>query len=58
MEAIERENDKMEGVLPKEVYSQLVPEEEPELLSKSYVSLWISLKISALICSVKFMSIS
>ena len=34
MEAIERENDKMEGVLPKEVYSQLVPEEEPELLSK------------------------
>lgn len=34
MEAIERENSKMEGVLPKEVYSQLVPEEEPELLSK------------------------
>ena len=34
MEAIERENDKMEGVLPKEVFSQLVPEEEPELLSK------------------------
>lgn len=34
MEAIERENDKMDGVLPKEVYGQLVPEEEPELLSK------------------------
>ena len=33
MEAIERENPKMEGVLPKEVYAQLVPEEEPELLS-------------------------
>lgn len=34
MEAIERENVKLEGVLPKEVFSQLVPEEEPELLSK------------------------
>ena len=34
MEAIEKENAKMEGVLPKEVYGQLVPEEEPELLSK------------------------
>ena len=33
MEAIERENPKMDGVLPKEVYAQLVPEEEPELLS-------------------------
>lgn len=33
MEAIERENPRMEGVLPKEVYAQLVPEEEPELLS-------------------------
>ena len=26
MEAIERENEKMDGVLPKEVYAQLVPE--------------------------------
>ncbi len=34
MEAIEDENPKMQGVLPKEVYAQLVPEEEPELLSK------------------------
>lgn len=34
MEAIEAENSKMNGVLPKEVYGQLVPEEEPELLSK------------------------
>lgn len=34
MEAIEENNDKMDGVLPKEVYGQLVPEEEPELLSK------------------------
>lgn len=34
MEAIEKENKKMDGVLPKEVYGQLVPEEEPELLSK------------------------
>lgn len=34
MEAIEKENPKMEGVLPKEVYAGLVPEEEPELLSK------------------------
>lgn len=34
MEAIEKENPKLEGVLPREVYSQLVPEEEPELLSK------------------------
>ena len=34
MEAIERENPKMAGVLPKAVYGQLVPEEEPELLSK------------------------
>ena len=33
MEAIENENPKMDGVLPKEVYAQLVPEEEPELLS-------------------------
>lgn len=33
MEAIEDENPKMAGVLPKEVYVQLVPEEEPELLS-------------------------
>ena len=33
MEAIERENPKMDGVLPKDVYAQLVPEEEPELLS-------------------------
>ena len=34
MEAIERENPLMDGVLPKEVYGQLVPEEEPELLSR------------------------
>ena len=34
MEAIERENSKMDGVLPKDVYGQLVPEEEPELLSR------------------------
>ena len=34
MEAIEKENLKLEGVLPKEVYGGLVPEEEPELLSK------------------------
>ncbi len=34
MEAIEKENPGMAGVLPKEVYGQLVPEEEPELLSK------------------------
>lgn len=33
MKAIEDENPKMAGVLPKEVYAQLVPEEEPELLS-------------------------
>ncbi len=34
MQAIEDENPKMEGVLPKEVYAQLVPEEEPGLLSR------------------------
>ena len=34
MIAIERENETMAGVLPKDVYGQLVPEEEPELLSK------------------------
>ena len=34
MEAIERENPRMDGVLPKEVYGQLVPEEDPELLSR------------------------
>lgn len=34
MEAIEKENQKMQGVLPKEVYGQLVPEEDPELLSR------------------------
>ena len=34
METIERENPRMAGVLPKEVYGQLVPEEEPELLSR------------------------
>ena len=33
MVAIETENPKMDGVLPKEVYAQLVPDEEPELLS-------------------------
>lgn len=33
MEAIESENEQMEGVLPKDIYAQLVPEEEPELLS-------------------------
>ena len=33
MEAIEDENPKMAGVLPKEVYAPLVPDEEPELLS-------------------------
>ena len=33
MEAIEDENPSMLGVLPKEVYAQLVPDEEPELLS-------------------------
>lgn len=33
MQSIEDENPKMSGVLPKEVYAQLVPEEEPELLS-------------------------
>lgn len=34
MEAIEENNEKMDGVLPKEVYGALVPEEEPDLLSK------------------------
>ena len=34
MSEIEKENPGMAGVLPKEVYGQLVPEEEPELLSK------------------------
>ena len=34
MEAIEEENPKLKGVLPKEVYGQLVPQEEPELLSR------------------------
>lgn len=34
MEAIEQENPRLEGVLPKEVYGQLVPDEEPELLSR------------------------
>lgn len=34
MEAIEQENPKLANVLPKEVYGQLVPEEDPELLSR------------------------
>ena len=34
MEAIEKNNQTMDGVLPKDVYGQLVPEEEPELLSR------------------------
>lgn len=34
MTAIEKENKTLEGALPKEVYGQLVPEEEPELLSR------------------------
>ncbi len=34
METIEEYNPKMAGVLPKEVYSGLVPDEEPELLSR------------------------
>ncbi|MBE6100221.1 MAG: SAM-dependent DNA methyltransferase [Anaerovibrio sp.] len=34
MEAIEKENPTLVNVLPKDVYEQLVPEEEPELLSR------------------------
>lgn len=34
MEALEEENPRMNGVLPKDVYGQLVPEEDPELLSR------------------------
>lgn len=34
MEQIEKYNKQMEGVLPKEVYGLLVPEEEPDLLSR------------------------
>lgn len=34
MEAIEKGNPKLENVLPKEVYGQLVPEEDTELLSR------------------------
>lgn len=34
MEAIEKGNPKLENVLPKEMYGQLVPEEDPELLSR------------------------
>lgn len=34
MKSIEEHNKEMTGVLPKEVYGQLVPEEEPDLLSK------------------------
>lgn len=34
MEEIEKYNPELEGVLPKEIYGQLVPEEEPDLLSK------------------------
>lgn len=34
MQEIENHNKEMQGVLPKEVYGQLVPEEEPDLLSK------------------------
>lgn len=34
MEAIEKGNPKLENVLPKEVYGLLVPEEDPELLSR------------------------
>lgn len=34
MEEIEKENDFLIGVFPKEVYGQLVPQEEPELLSR------------------------
>ena len=34
MEEMEKENPKLQGVFPKEVYGQLVPQEEPELLSR------------------------
>ncbi|WP_338822933.1 class I SAM-dependent DNA methyltransferase [Mycoplasmopsis felifaucium] len=34
MEAIEEANPRLKGVFPKEVYGQLVPSEEPELLSR------------------------
>ena len=34
MTAIEDENPRLQGVLPKEVYGQLVPDEEPGLLSR------------------------
>ena len=34
MEEIEKESPRLEGVLPKDVYAQLVPDEEPDLLYK------------------------
>lgn len=34
MEAIGKENAKMNGILPKEIYGLLMPEEKPELISK------------------------
>lgn len=59
MEAIERENPRMEGVLPKEVYGQLVPEEEPELLSRIVrVCSRMFQRASALTCSVRSTSTS
>lgn len=58
MEAIERENPKMDGVLPKEVYAQLVPEEEPELLSNIVRISRISPKTAPLISSARSMNTS
>ena len=58
MKAIEDENEKMEGVLPKDVYAQLVPEEEPDihlpvigLISSVSTALPASCDFLSIVCS-------
>ena len=58
MEAIEDENPKMDGVLPKEVYAQLVPEKSQNFSLISYVFSKIFRKTVQSISSVKSMNIS
>lgn len=42
MQAIEDNNEQMDGVLPKEVYGQLVPEEEPDTVKLAKMNLLLN----------------
>lgn len=57
MEEIEHHNSKLSGVLPKDVYGQLVSEEEPELLS-NIIRVFNDIPEIALNYSYRFTNIS